>query len=130
SSHAVVLGGALLAAAVCLFWSCGPSGGASAGADTPSAHDVPADAPAQLSSAKSANAPGCAATRETLGPLPKVEPAQLTLGYSLELLSHQFDLDQVLLSPEQIDNFNLALQVPRPDYHPQRDLLEPFDPVE
>jgi cell wall-associated NlpC family hydrolase len=121
---------AFLAGAVALFGSCSPSGGASAGADTPSAQDVPADPSAKLSSTRSANAPGCAATRETLGPLPKVEPGQLTPDYWFELLGRQFNLDQVLLSPQQIDNLNQALQVPRPDYHSQRDLLQPFDPVE
>jgi cell wall-associated NlpC family hydrolase len=114
----------------CLLWGCSSSGGAAAGADTPSAHDVPGDPAGQLRTTTNANAPGCAATRETLGPLPKVLPEQLTLDYWLQLLGGQYDLDQVLLSPEQIDNLNHALQVPRADYHSQRDLLQPLDPVE
>jgi NlpC/P60 family len=116
-----------LCLAVSLLGSCSPSGGASAGADTPSGHDV--DSPV-LSAATEANAPGCAATRETLGPLPRVTPEQLTPDYWIELLGHQYDVNQVLLSPEQIDHLNEALQVARPDYHSQRDLLQPFDPVD
>jgi len=119
----------LAGASLCLLLgSCSPSGGALAGADTPSALDV--DSLSTVSAATSANAPGCALTRETLGPLPKVTPEQLTREYWIELLGHQYDLDQVLLTPEQIDHLNEALQVPRADYHPQRDLLEPFDPVD
>lgn len=125
SFHFFGLAGAAL---LSLLASCSPSGGASAGADTPSSHDVPAE-PGKLA-ATSANAPGCALTRETLGPLPEVTPEQLTVKYWLELLGHQYDLDQVLLSPEQVDHLNEALQVPRPDYHSQRDLLEAFDAVE
>jgi cell wall-associated NlpC family hydrolase len=121
-----LVAGASLFSLLALLVSCSPSGGAAAGADTPSAHDLPESADG-VRSTTSANAPGCALTRETSGPLPRVTPEQLTLDYWLDVLGHQSNLDQVLLSPEQIDNLNQALQVPRADYHPQRDLLEPFD---
>jgi NlpC/P60 family protein len=101
-----------------LWAGCSPSGGASGGAETRtagvSANAVP-------------GAPLCAPFSETSGPLPGVKPEQLTLEYWLTQLSGQYDLDQVLLSPQQIATLNASLQVPRDDYHPPLDLAAPLD---
>jgi hypothetical protein len=57
-----------------------------------------------------------------------VTSEQLTLEYWLAQLGGQYDLDQVLLSPQQIATLNASLQVPRDDYHPPLDLSLPLDP--
>ncbi len=104
--------------------SCSPGGGAAPIADTPSTRDLPVESAGPGTA--SAVAPACP-PRETPGPLPNIAPEQLTLDYWLGQLGKQHDLDEVLLSPEQVEHLNLALQVPRADYHPQRDLLAPLD---
>jgi hypothetical protein len=102
--------------------ACGPSGGA------------PADAAAPVASppavAAAPTAPSCEPFSETAGPLPQVDAKHLTLQYWLEQLGHQYDLDQVLLTPEQIGTLNAALDVPREAYHSQHDLLAPLDMAE
>ncbi|HKO95042.1 MAG TPA: hypothetical protein VJU61_28000, partial [Polyangiaceae bacterium] len=107
------------------LWGCSPSGGASAGADTPSAADLPAGE--ARTAAGTFGGPGCAAFSETTGPLPNVDQEQLTLEYWLAQLGKSYDLDRVLLSPAQIAALNQSLQVPRDDYHAPLDLLGPFD---
>ncbi len=111
-------------AAVLVVFSvaCGPSGGA------------PADAAAPVTSVPAAAAappgPTCEAFSQTKGPLPQVDAKHLTLEYWLERLGRHYDLDQVLLTPEQIGTLNAALEVPREAYHAQHDLLAPLDMAE
>ncbi len=109
--------------AVWLFTSvctgCSPNGLASAGADAPGEATV-GDAPG-------VDAPACAPFSVTEGPLPEVEPKHLSLEFWIEQLKAQYDLDEVLLAPKQIATLNAALQVPREEYHAQRDLLAPLD---
>jgi hypothetical protein len=95
--------------------SCSPNGVATAGADRPSSE---APAPA---------GPRCAPFSELDGPLPRVAPEHLTLDYWLRQLGTQFDLDEVLLDPEQIDTLNASAPLPREDYFPRRDLTAPLD---
>ena len=102
---------------------CSPSGGASVGAGT-------RDADVVVAEGSGAGTPACAPFSEVTGPLPDVDPKHLTLDFWLEQLSGQYDLDQVLLTPEQIRTLNASLQVPREEYHAQRDLLEPLELAE
>lgn len=105
-----------------LLVSCSPNGGASARVDAPGGANAVVEAAAQ-------KGPACEPFSETLGPLPDVEPRHLTLEFWLDQLKAQEKLDEVLLTPEQIATLNASLQVPREEYHAQRDLLSPFDVV-
>ncbi|MFC1642127.1 C40 family peptidase [Myxococcota bacterium] len=78
-------------------------------------------------SAAGAKGPTCRPFSEKVGPLPGVEPRHLTLEFWFEQLKGQQNLDEVLLTPEQIANLNASLQVPREEYYAQSDLLALFD---
>ncbi len=71
--------------------------------------------------------PVCAGVADAPSPLPGVTPEQLTLGYWLETLAKQVDLDAVLLTPEEIARLNASFEQPRDKFHPQIDLLAPLD---
>jgi hypothetical protein len=60
-------------------------------------------------------------------PLPRVKPEELRLDYWLGQLGAGLDLDEVLLDEKEIETLNASAEMPRGDYHPQRDLLEPLD---
>lgn len=98
---------------------CSRNGVASVGADSPAA-----DAPLTRSPE---SAPVCAPFSEVDAPLPRVAPEELTLDYWLGQLGTRADLDEVLLDEAQIETLNASAQIPREDYHPQRDLSAPLD---
>lgn len=116
--HHLIAGALALAASV----SCGLNGGSSAGAGAP-----PGEPPTRE---EAPPAPACAPFSETAGPLPNVDPKHLELAFWLEQLSRQYDLDEVLLTPAESAALDASLQVPRDEYHPPRDLLEPFELAE
>lgn len=59
--------------------------------------------------------------------LPGVEERHQRLDFWLETLAREHDLDEELLSIEDIDALNAGLAVPRAEYHGQADLLAAVD---
>jgi cell wall-associated NlpC family hydrolase len=59
--------------------------------------------------------------------LPGVDAHHLTLDFWLNHLAERHDMDEILLSPDEIAALNAGIAVPREKYHAQRDLLEPLD---
>jgi hypothetical protein len=99
--------------------ACSPNGVASGGPDRPTSE-------VQNQGASASNVP-CAAFSQTIAPLPRVAPEQLTLAYWLRELAKRYDLDEVLLDTAGGATLNASASVPREDYHPQRDLSAPPD---
>jgi|GEM_PF-135264 len=72
------------------------------------------------------NGLSCPTTKPASRPLPRMTTAHETLEYWEGVLGARFNLDEPLLSREQIANANAALEVPRPGFYAPRDLLAPF----
>ena len=121
---AVVIRHQLSAGALALAFAvgCGPNGVSSAGAGAPDG-DVSAGDTAKAMPPD----PSCQAFTETTGPLPNVDPSHLSLQFWLDRLSRDYDLDEVLLTPDEAAMLDASLQVPREEYFAPRDLLAPFD---
>lgn len=69
----------------------------------------------------------CLAVGQAPELLPNVEAHHLTLAFWLEHLAGAYDLDEELLTPEDIRAMNSGLGMPREKYHSQHDLLAPVD---
>lgn len=104
-----------------LLAGCGPSG--TRAADAPALESARADGEPPR-----AAAPTCAPFRESLGPLPGVDPEHLSLEFWLTQLGETHDVDETLLTPDEIGRLGRVLAEPRPNYHAPHDLLAPLDP--
>ena len=69
----------------------------------------------------------CRAIGDAPEHLPNVETQHRTLAFWLDHLSKSYDMDEVLLTPDEIQNMNRALRIPREKYHGQNDFLAPVD---
>lgn len=72
-------------------------------------------------------APTCDDVRDAPEPLPGVPARHLTLDYWLETLGQSYDLDAVLMQPEDVEAHNRSLLVERDGYEVPLDLLAPLD---
>jgi cell wall-associated NlpC family hydrolase len=77
-----------------------------------------------------ARSPTCPATATAPELLPGTRPEHLQPEYWLERVGAVHDLDQILLSPAEIDRLNAAMDAPREDLTPQHALGEPLDEVD
>ena len=103
--------------AVCVS-ACGSSGkkGSTGGDAGASGIDAAVEIPAE-----------CKVIGEAPELLPNVEGHHRTLEFWLNHLAKTHDMDEVLMTPDQVQNMNRALQVPREKYHGQNDFLAPVD---
>jgi hypothetical protein len=108
--------GALLLLGACVACGGSPEQGTAPGATSDT--DTPSEA------RRSAT---CPATAEAPELLPGTRPEHLQPAYWLERAGAVHDLDQVLLSPADIDRLNTAFDVPRESFLPQHALAEPLD---
>ncbi len=90
------------------------------------ADGVPAAKAPTDATATQANHPSCPQAKPAPKVLPGVTAEQRTLAYWLKQVGNKHSLDDVVLSPEDIQNLNASYTNPRPDFHPQTDLLEPI----
>jgi hypothetical protein len=79
------------------------------------------------SASETARSPTCPATAEAPELLPGTRPEHLQAEYWLERIGAVHDLDQVLMSPADIDRLNASLDAPREDLTAQHALGEPLD---
>lgn len=77
-----------------------------------------------------ARSPTCPATAPAPELLPGTRPEHLQPAYWLERVGAVHDLDQVLLSTDEIDRLNASLDAPRADLTPQHALGQPLDEVD
>ena len=103
--------------AVCVS-ACGSSGkkGSTDGDAGTSGIDAAVEIPAE-----------CKVIGEAPELLPNVEAHHRTLAFWLDHLAKTHDMDEVLMTPDQVQNMNRALRVPREKYHGQNDFLAPVD---
>ncbi|WP_428262047.1 NlpC/P60 family protein [Haliangium sp.] len=121
----MLAGTAKAPAAATLLWTCVLAcGGGSQ--ETPQ----PAPAPDPTVEARSEPAPACPSPQPAPALLPGTSAEHLTLDYWLEQVGARHDLDQVLLSPDDIRTLDAAMKVPRERFFPQVDLSAPFDEAE
>ena len=93
--------------------------------DTPNPNPAPPEAPAT----PAAIADACPEKRPAPVQLPGIEPQHRQLAYWLARVGEAHDLDEVLLTPGEIRNFDRALAQPRDGRTlGHQDLLAPLDP--
>lgn len=116
----------LLAGAAALLAVCVACGGST------EQRTAPESAAAADSDPPSANprSPSCPAVAEAPELLPGTRPEHQRAEYWLERAGAVHDLDRVLLSPDEIDRLNAALEAPREDLTPQQALAAPLDEAE
>lgn len=109
---------AILGLSLALSWACNTS------ESTRDANAIDAALPIDAAPEIPAE---CKAIATAPDKLPGVEAHHLTESFWMEQLAKQFKMNEVLLTPDDIEVLNQSIQVPREKYHAQRGMLAPVD---
>jgi len=107
--------------AICALHACG-------GKEAPATTQVSGQA--LVSDAGSGRSASCPAEQPAPDLLPGVTKAHRQSSYWFDRLGERFDLDEVLLSADEINKLNQSYEVKRSGFFSQADLLAPLDVVD